>query len=66
MGKTTTTFDASLTVREGTACANQFYETAASPTALSAITRTAVLVRDADSPIRFPFEPHQLVDGLAD
>jgi hypothetical protein len=63
MAKSTTTFEASMTAREGTACSNQFYETAASPTALSSITRRAVLLRDADSPIGFPFEPHQLVDG---
>lgn len=63
MGKSATTFEANLTAREGTACANQFFETTASPRALSSITRRAVLVRDADSPIRFPFEPHQLLDG---
>jgi len=54
--------DVSRIVQERTACSNRYYETAASPTALSAVSREAVLVRDIGSPIQFPFTPYQLVE----
>ncbi|CAN5348854.1 hypothetical protein BH10PSE12_BH10PSE12_18800 [soil metagenome] len=54
--------DVSNSVRENAACSNQFFETTASPTSLSAVSRYSVLVRDAHTPIQFPFAPHQLAD----
>lgn len=39
-----------------TAAENPFYDTAAAPESLASLMRSHMVVRDADTPISFPFE----------
>lgn len=47
--------DVSLIRQDGAATPNTFFETAAAPESLSYICRGAILVRDLDEPVQFPF-----------
>lgn len=47
--------DINLIRRDGAATPNPFFETAAAPESLSSISRGAILVRDMDEPVQFPF-----------
>ena len=40
---------------ESAAAANGYFETTASPSALSTLSRRAILLRDIDEPIQFPY-----------
>lgn len=51
--------DISRVRRENAAASNGFFETAASPDSLGSLSRGAVLIRDLDEPIQFPFTAYE-------
>ncbi|CAN5724169.1 hypothetical protein BH11PSE6_BH11PSE6_03340 [soil metagenome] len=50
--------------QDTTGCENAFYDSAACPESLSAVSRAAILVRDIDEPIQFPYGV-EVISGYA-